>query len=152
MPRFWPFRRSSRADDDASAPSGARRRLFGREYAAGVPYALPSDLSETNRLDFQHYMLRQAFKGIYAAPIGTPGAILDVGAGTGRWAKEMAELFPRARVVALDIKEPAESEQSQPGGAASDPRPSAYTFVRGNILEGLPFPDATFDFTHQRLL
>ncbi|HEX5571439.1 MAG TPA: class I SAM-dependent methyltransferase [Ktedonobacterales bacterium] len=152
MPRFWPFRRSSRAAGNAGAPSGAHRRLFGREYAAGVPYALPSDLSEMNRLDFQHYMLRQAFKGIYAAPIGTPATILDVGAGTGRWAKEMAALFPQARIVALDIKEPAESEQSQSGAASTGQGPSAYTFVRGNILEGLPFPDATFDFVHQRLL
>ena len=89
MPRFWPFRRA--AQPATSAPAGGRqRRLFGREYTADVPYALPSDLGEMNRLDFQHYLLRQAFKGIYAAPIGAPRDILDVGAGTGRWAKEMA--------------------------------------------------------------
>jgi ubiquinone/menaquinone biosynthesis C-methylase UbiE len=42
-----------------------------------------------NRLDFQHFILRQAFKGNYAAPIRNPARILDVGTGTGRWATEM---------------------------------------------------------------
>lgn len=143
MPRFWPFRRA--APTATSAPAGGRRRFFGREYTADVPYALPSDLSEMNRLDFQHYLLRQAFRGIYAAPIGTPRDILDVGAGTGRWAKEMAALFPQARITAVDIKDPAES-----GEAPAEQRP--YSFVQGDILKGLPFPDAAFDFTHQRLL
>jgi ubiquinone/menaquinone biosynthesis C-methylase UbiE len=144
MPRFWPFRRV--AQPATSAPAGGRqRRLFGREYTADVPYALPSDLGEMNRLDFQHYLLRQAFKGIYAAPIDAPRDILDVGAGTGRWAKEMAALFPQARVTALDIKEPAES-----GETPAEPRP--YSFTQGDILQGLPFADAAFDFTHQRLL
>jgi ubiquinone/menaquinone biosynthesis C-methylase UbiE len=147
MPCFWPFRRAPKAAP--SAPAGARRRLFGREYIAEAPYALPSDLSEMNRLDFQHYMLRQAFKGIYAAPMSAPSDILDVGTGTGRWAKEMATLFPHARVTALDIKDPTESA---PGEEAPEQRSNAYTFVRGNILEGLPFPDASFDFVHQRLL
>ncbi len=30
--------------------------------------------------------------------------------------------------------------------------PSNYRFVRGNVLQGLPFADASFDFVHQRLL
>lgn len=150
MWRFWPFRRaSSRAG--AFASGGAPRRLFGREYAAGVPYALPSDLGEMNRLDFQHFVLRQAFKGNFAAPISNPASILDVGSGTGRWAKEMAALFPAASVTGLDIKEPVAGEQSA-SSAATDPRPANYRFVPGNILEGLPFPDASFDFVHQRLL
>ncbi len=152
MPSFWPFRRKSRPTETAGARDAVpHRRLFGREYAAGVPYALPSDLGETNRLDFQHFILRQAFRGNYAAPIGTPASILDVGAGTGRWGREMATLFPDANVIGLDIKETAVDDQ-QPAGAQTDLLPANYSFVPGNILEGLPFADATFDFTHQRLL
>jgi SAM-dependent methyltransferase len=30
--------------------------------------------------------------------------------------------------------------------------PAGYRHVRGNVLQGLPFPDDTFDFVHQRLL
>ena len=141
---MWPFRRKSKADKD-DADTG-RSRLFGREYTAGVPYALPSDLSEMNRLDFQHFILRQAFKGNYAAPIRNPYRILDVGTGTGRWAKEVAALFPAASVTGLDVKEQAAESQG------ADLNPANYAFVSGNILEGLPFPDASFDFVHQRLL
>lgn len=152
MRQLWPFRRKPyQADTDPLAEGTPRRRLFGREYTAGVPYALPSDLGETNRLDFQHYVLRQAFKGNYAAPIRAPGSILDVGTGTGRWAKEMAAVFPHARVVGVDVKEPATNEPGE-SSADLDRLPSNYQFVFGNILEGLPFPDASFDFVHQRLL
>lgn len=154
MRRFWPFRRKGKplgAFDAPSAPSGETtpEQISGREYAEGVPYALPSDMGEMNRLDFQHFVLRQAFKGNYAAPLGQPASILDVGSGTGLWAREMAATFPDAQVVGVDIKAPAEIER---GAAATDPRLAHYRFVAGNILEGLPFPDASFDFTHQRLL
>jgi SAM-dependent methyltransferase len=107
-----------------------------------VPYALPQDNEEINRLDFQHYLLRHAFRGNFAAPMGSPRTILDVGCGTGRWAREVAQAFPAARVVGIDINPP-------PAEAA----PSVnFTFAPGNVLEGLPFPDASFDFTHMRLM
>jgi ubiquinone/menaquinone biosynthesis C-methylase UbiE len=152
MWRFWPFRRRSR-EGDARRVGGnvPRRRLFGREYTAGIPYTLPSDLGEMNRLDFQHYVLRQAFKGNYAPPLRNPTSILDVGSGTGRWANEMAHLFPTAKVIGLDIKEPVADEHGS-SSSAPDPHPPNYTFVPGNILESLPFADASFDFVHQRLL
>lgn len=151
MSQFWPFRRKSNQADTHSISGSTSRRLFGREYTAGIPYALPADASEMNRLDFQHFVLRQAFQGNYAAPLQNPSSILDVGTGTGRWAKEMALLFSAANVIGLDIKEPVADEQSA-SPAAPDLRPANYTFVPGNILEGLPFPDASFDFVHQRLL
>lgn len=122
----------------------------GRLRKVGVPYAMPADLAEINRLDFQHYLLRHVFQGNYAAPVQNPASILDVGTGTGRWAYEMAELFPRARVMGVDITPPPSDTASMPG--AADPRPRNYTFLAANVLEGLPFPDASFDFVHMRLL
>jgi len=108
---------------------------------------LPSDTQEINRLDFQHYLLRYAFRGNYAAPISRPSSILDVGTGTGRWAREMAVQFPQARVVGLDIVPPrADAERS------TDLRPPNYHFVQGNVLEGLRFADASFDYVHMRLM
>ena len=108
---------------------------------------MPSDDKEINRLDFQHYMLRYTLRGNFAAPIQNPKSILDVGSGTGRWAYEMATLFPDANVVGTDIAAPSQEIADQ-GGA----RPENYAFVSGNILEGLPFSDGAFDYTHMRLL
>jgi SAM-dependent methyltransferase len=119
----------------------------GRKHALGVPYALPQDSEEVNRLDFQHYLLRYAFRGNFAAPLDSPHAILDVGCGTGRWAREMAQAFPVARVVGLDINPPPAD-----AGSAGPSRQGDFTFTPGNVLEGLPFPDATFDYTHMRLM
>jgi ubiquinone/menaquinone biosynthesis C-methylase UbiE len=125
------------------------RRFFflgGRRYLADAEYMLPKDEGEINRLDFQHYMLRQALRANFLAPVRSPASILDVGCGTGRWPVEMARAFPDARVVGLDLELPA-------AVAASDElRPRNCTFVVGDVLRGLPFPDASFDFVHQRLL
>ncbi len=81
----------------ASAPTDSQlgrdfQVLDGRQHMADAPYMLPRDDQEINRLDFQHYRLRYALRSNYAAPIGRPRSILDVGCGTGRWALEMATL------------------------------------------------------------
>lgn len=123
----------------------------GRSRTAGVPYMLPADMQEINRLDFQHYLLRQAFRGNYTAPVGQPRSILDVGSGTGRWAREMAAEFPLASVVGFDIASPPADDEPRGEGAASGLPPNE-RFVQGNVLEGLPFPDASFDFVHMRLM
>lgn len=146
---MWPFRRHAPSSTATLSLDEAlpRRRLFGRDYAAGVPYMLPKDMEEGNRLDFQHYMLRYVLRGNYAAPIGDVRNILDVGAGTGRWAAEMADLFPQATVVGLDIAPPPALENT-----AANQTSNNYSFMAANVLEGLPIPDASFDFVHQRLL
>jgi SAM-dependent methyltransferase len=64
---------------------------------------------------------------------------------------EMAALFPAARVVGIDLVPPAVDVQ-QVLGRGLDHRPPNYTFQVGNVLEGLPFEDNTFDFVHMRLL
>lgn len=143
--RFW--RRSGNAGQ-AVANDRDNRSLMGRLFLRGVPYVLPKDMGEVNRLDFQHYMMRSALRGNYAAPIRSPESILDVGSGTGRWATEMAMLFPRARVVGVDVVAPQADEKA----ASVLPHPANYTFVAGNVLEGLAFPDASFAYTHQRYM
>jgi SAM-dependent methyltransferase len=107
--------------------------------------ASPSGSQEIGRRDFQHHLLRQALRGAYAAPVGEPAAILDVGCGTGRWALEMAERFPHARVAGVD--------HALPGAlAAPGARPVNLAFVAADVVEGLPFADAAFDFVHMRLV
>ena len=93
---FW-RRKPKAAVAPAPAPS-SDDMMGGRRFVAGVPYMLPKDLDETNRLDFQHHMLRSFMRGNYLAPIGKPRDILDVGCGTGRWAMELATQFPSANL------------------------------------------------------
>jgi ubiquinone/menaquinone biosynthesis C-methylase UbiE len=135
----WQRARASQSREPASVA------IDGRRYLTQFPYALPKDGQEINRLDFQHFLLRQALAGNYLAPIGLfPTRILDVGCGTGRWGREMARQFPLTTVIGLDLEEMATSQH--PSGTLN------YQFARGNVLEPLPFPDDDFDFVHQRLL
>lgn len=103
-------------------------------------YLFPRHPSEIDRLDIQHYALREALAANYLASIGRPTHVLDVGCGTGQWAYELSEQFPKALVVGLDL------QPSKPI------RPANYRFVRANLLHGLPFLPDRFDFVHQRLL
>ncbi len=116
----------------------------GRRHIKGQPYLMPADQQEYNRLDFQHYLIRYAMQCNYIAPLDNPRGILDVGCGTGRWAHEIANAFPQAKVFGLDINTiETKTEEAIPRN---------YRFVKGNVLEELPFPEMTFDFVHQRFL
>jgi ubiquinone/menaquinone biosynthesis C-methylase UbiE len=115
------------------------------ETSGNAPYMLPKDDREINRLDFQHYMLRYALRSNYLAPIVEPKRILDVGCGTGRWLAEMAQLFPEAHLIGIDLNLPVLE-------GSSVIFPPNCTFRQGNLLEGLPFGAGSFDFVHQRLL
>jgi ubiquinone/menaquinone biosynthesis C-methylase UbiE len=146
----WLF---GRRKNQGSTATAERRFqwLGGRRHMADAPYVLPSDDQEINRLDFQHYMLRYALRGNYAAPLNRPLSILDVGCGTGRWAMEMASIFPDANVVGTDLVLP-KADGNASLGAGLVARPENVTFVQGNVLEGLPFAEGSFDFVHMRLL
>jgi SAM-dependent methyltransferase len=145
---WWRFGRRRRPIvENTSDQAVPHHFIRGRRFVANIPYILPKDLQEVSRLDFQHYMLRYALRTNYVAPLGQPQAILDVACGTGRWAKEMAQTFPAANVIGMDITTHTTDEQS---GAFS--QPANYLFVQGNVLEGLSFADATFDYTHMRLM
>lgn len=115
-----------------------------RHTVESAPYMLPNDLTESDRLDAQHYIVRFVFKGNYNVPLDPEAnlKILDVATGTGVWALEMAHEFPNAEVHGVDISAifPATI------------KPSNCHFQLCNILDGLPFPDNHFDFIYQRLL
>lgn len=119
--------------------------LDGRSYRADIPDILPKDEREARRLDFQHHLIRHLMQGNYAAPIAQPASILDSGCGPGRWAVEIAALFPTANVVGFDILLPV----TPPAGMRM---PDNVAFVAGDLLQPLPFASAAFDFVHMRLL
>ncbi|KAG0320594.1 hypothetical protein BGZ97_013156 [Linnemannia gamsii] len=116
-----------------------------RHTVESAPYMLPNDLTESDRLDAQHYLVRFIFKGNYNVQINPESPdlrILDVATGTGVWALEMAHEFPKAEIHGVDISAIFPTEIKPPN----------CHFQLCNILDGLPFPDNHFDFIYQRLL
>jgi len=121
MPLFQ-FRSRRRSIVTDTAPDRRFRLFGGRRHLAAMPYPLPKDTSEINRLDFQHYLLRTGFRGNFAAPLADPTSILDVGCGSGRWAMELAAYFPIAQVVGVDLVPPA-TDDTQTLGYGLEKRP-----------------------------
>lgn len=108
--------------------------------ASLAPPLLPVHWSEVNPLDLRHYVLRLLLHDHYTAPLSPfTQRILDVGCGTGLWAREMAQQFPQAQVIGLDL------DLSH----ISASWPANCQFVEGDVLVGLPFADDSFDFVHQ---
>ncbi|KFY08924.1 hypothetical protein V492_05788 [Pseudogymnoascus sp. VKM F-4246] len=79
----------------------------GRTYAVygKEEYGLPMDEAELDRIDMCHakyYALLE--KKRFFAPIGTnPQKILDLGCGTGIWCIDVADEYPSAEVIGVDI-------------------------------------------------
>ncbi|KAF9995516.1 hypothetical protein BGZ79_010798 [Entomortierella chlamydospora] len=147
-------RDSSTTNSSSSYPSGtlpdwayhSRKCDDGRtrHTVENAPYMLPNDLTESDRLDAQHYLVRFLLKGNHNVDLDPEAnlKILDVATGTGVWALEMAHEFPKADIYGVDISAIFPTEI----------KPSNCHFQLCNILDGLPFPDNYFDFIYQRLL
>ncbi|KAG0305804.1 hypothetical protein BGZ98_003557 [Dissophora globulifera] len=130
-------------------PYGDGRR---RHSIKSAPYMLPNDLTETERLEAQHYMAQFCFQGNYNVRLdhNAPLKILDVATGTGVWALEMAREFPKAELFGVDISPiyPNSELSANPGTVV----PPNCHFQLCNVLDGLPFPDNFFDFIYMRLV
>ena len=79
----------------------------GRRYHAyrAGKYFAPNDDLEQERMDLQHHIYLMLLGGeSFNAPIGpNPKRVLDVGTGTGIWAMDFADKFPRCDVIATDL-------------------------------------------------
>ncbi|OCH87701.1 S-adenosyl-L-methionine-dependent methyltransferase [Obba rivulosa] len=92
------------------------REDFGRLFHAvshshgNLPYPLPVDGVEQQRLKDLHSLLRRLFGNNYVGPVqeilaptrGRVRRAVDFGTGTGLWPMEMAEEFPHVRFDGLD--------------------------------------------------
>ncbi|KZO93175.1 S-adenosyl-L-methionine-dependent methyltransferase [Calocera viscosa TUFC12733] len=110
--------------------------------AQEIPYPLPDNEEEDRRrLDAGHYALQAYLGGNYIAPLHKlrPGAILDLGTGSGIWALEMAAEFPDAKVLGVDML---------PVVARHAPPNCAFEVV--NLAQEWPFPPQAFDVIHSR--
>jgi len=86
-------------------------------------------------------MFRYLLGGNILAPVGPkPTRILDIGAGSGRWAVEVADEFPSATVIGLDLS-PIEPQSTIPKNCE---------FVVGDLTDGLKFDEGSVDLVHSR--
>ncbi|KXN87435.1 3-demethylubiquinone-9 3-methyltransferase, partial [Leucoagaricus sp. SymC.cos] len=107
------------------------------------------------RLDVQHRMWILMVGGLYPLELEpvverlmstTQPRIIDIGCGSGMWAIEMAEKFPRAQVLGVDITPPKHDLQM----SLSLTRAFG-SFKQHNLTEGLPDEyTSQFDVVHCR--
>jgi ubiquinone/menaquinone biosynthesis C-methylase UbiE len=67
-------------------------------------YLYPNDSEELDRMNLHHDCAKK-IRGnrLFLAPLKSPERILDIGTGTGIWPIEVAELFPKARIIGTDL-------------------------------------------------
>ncbi|KAL2171975.1 hypothetical protein VTG60DRAFT_1034 [Thermothelomyces hinnuleus] len=115
----------------------------GRVYAVygKEEYGMPMDDVELDRIDMCHakyYALLE--KKRFLAPIGdNPQRILDLGCGTGIWSIDIADMYPSADVLGVDIA------PTQPEWV-----PSNCHFELDDIEEDWAWKEDSFDFIFAR--
>ncbi|KAI9498012.1 S-adenosyl-L-methionine-dependent methyltransferase [Zychaea mexicana] len=113
--------------------------------AAEWPHVLSQTTDEQDRMVAQHYILRTAFDGDFAAPIRTNldkgSVVLDIGCGPGTWCMEMATEFPRSTFIGID----------RVSNYPRDIKPKNCIFRTCSVQNlPLPFPDNSVDYIFQR--
>ena len=104
-------------------------------------YGMPIDEDELDRMDLQHRKYEMVIGDKhFLAPIGpTPQRILDLGTGTGIWALDVADMYPSAQVIGVDIA------PIQPKWIASNCQ-----FEIDDVEETWTYKHNSFDFIHFR--
>jgi ubiquinone/menaquinone biosynthesis C-methylase UbiE len=112
---------------------------------------LPEDVSERNPLDIWHFVAAHAFSALILAPVDAPRAVLDVACGTGRWARDVARLYPQARVFGFDLNtQQIDKSVEEDAWRGDDLLSPNCTFLQADALRQFPYQDAVFDYTHAR--
>lgn len=56
-------------------------------------------------MDMHHEIMLLLLNGqLHKVPLETPHRILDVGTGTGIWAVDVADQYPMAEVIGMDLR------------------------------------------------
>ncbi|OWP05125.1 hypothetical protein B2J93_5643 [Marssonina coronariae] len=132
----------------ASARGASNASILGNEAARedwcpAAAYLFPNDSTEADRLDHQYEILKRTFHGKnYFAPLSNPERILDIGTGTGKWAIEMGDDFPKAEIQATDLS------PIQPSNVPAN----VHFFIDDASEEDWAVPPAHFDYIHTRVL
>jgi len=138
----------------SESPSSEYKYINGRRFhnIDSVKYSLPNDDAEMDRLRAQHYLFHYIFQGNFSSPVeeilkigGTE--VLDLGCGPGTWLLEMGETFPKSNFTGVDLTNTLTGNDSLQSEISQNVK-----FVKGNVLDGLPFKDSTFDYVFIRYL
>lgn len=118
----------------------------GRRYASTDVghYYMPNDAPEIHRLNEQHFVLTTAKGGnLHKAPVPRKDGlkILDVGTGSGIWCLQMAEDYPDALMVGMDVS------PIQPKS-----KPANVEWIVHDMEQDWPFAEEYFDFVHLSLV
>jgi ubiquinone/menaquinone biosynthesis C-methylase UbiE len=94
------------------------------------------------------YLLNNVFQSNFSSPVkeilkigGTE--VLDLGCGPGAWLLDMAETFPKSNFTGVDLTNTL---------IGNDDMSKNIKFIKGNVLDGLPFKNSTFDYIFIRNL
>lgn len=126
------------------------------------PYIFPATESEAQRLERQGSLLYGGPSFLDPFLARGPGAVLDVGCGSGFFSRVVAEALPSAEVIGLD-RDPSAVDLARGRAAADRPAPGAadhsadrspetggrLCFEIGD-MRALPYPSATFDLVFSR--
>jgi SAM-dependent methyltransferase len=67
-------------------------------------YLYPNDPEERERMNLMLACMKRLHHGkLFLSPVKNPEKVLDIGTGTGLWAIDVADMFPRAKVIGTDL-------------------------------------------------
>lgn len=121
---------------------------YGHTYHGSGHIFTPNDSSEARRMALQHELFQLCLEGNYVAarlPLNkhtpeNPLRILDVGAGSGLWACDMAQRYPQVDILSIDVSSALLPQDVPPN----------VTFEIADATD--PWPATTYDFIHIRNL
>ncbi|CAG8514104.1 7882_t:CDS:2, partial [Acaulospora colombiana] len=142
------FKRSKRNSVSAADPHSSTSVMsnFKEEYNFDNPYMMTIDETQIDRMQTQHHILRTIWDGNFSAPIKEKlkngnFKVLDFGCGPATFCFDLSSTYPLSTFVGVDFV---------PIFPTQVPRNTQ--FLVANIMDGLPFEDATFDYIHARFL
>ena len=106
-------------------------------------YPFPNDIRELERWDTQYDTIKWLLKGnLHFSPLEDPDEILDIGTGTGKWAIEMGEKYPDARITGTDLA------PTQP----QDVPPNVYFDIEDCSEDEWARDEESFDLIHTQMM
>ncbi|CDH54507.1 methyltransferase type 11 [Lichtheimia corymbifera JMRC:FSU:9682] len=139
---------STSCTENTSASTTIHRYEGNRRFhnEQDVNYLLPTDTEEDDRVNQQHWLIREAFGSHFSAPVhdllenGTK--VHDAGCGPATFTLELSKMYPASNFIGTDVS-PRFPESIKPKNC---------TFQVYNVTLPSPFPENYFGYVHQRLL